>query len=118
MDRLVQELADRYVEYIRQNPDLMNALVEEQADLYLEHLQENPELMQTIIQDQSLSMAGEMIDEVRERTVTIDALMERIARNVFRRQPRTALTSPEVRRLADHHVREHTDSTSHQEEMP
>jgi len=102
MESLIQKLADQYVEYIRDNPNLMNRLVEEQADQYLMHLQENPELMQAVIQDQSLSMAGEMIDEVRERTVTIDGLMERLVRKIVRREPRTTLTSPEVRRLADH----------------
>ena len=102
LDGLVQEVADRYVEYIRENPRLIKALIEEQADQYLDHLQENPEQVQALVQDQSLSMAGEMMDEVRVRTVTIDTLMERLARGVLRRQPRTAMTPPEVRRLAEH----------------
>ena len=118
LDGLVQEVADRYVEYMRENPTLIKALIEEQADQYLDYLQENPEQVQTLIQDQSLDMAGEIMDEVRVRTVTIDTLMERLVRGVFRRQPRTAVTPPEVRRLAEHTPRDElSDQPDTQEDV-
>ena len=47
-------------------------------------------------------MAGEMMDEVRVRTVTVDSLMERLARGVLRRQPRSNAAPPEVRQLAEY----------------
>lgn len=102
LDGLVQEVADRYINYIRENPALIQALIEEQADVYLEHLQENPEHVQALIQDQSLGMAGEMMDEVRVRTVTIDTLMERLARGVLRRPPVLTSAPVQVRELADY----------------
>lgn len=102
LDGLVQEVADRYINYIRANPALIQALIEEQADVYLDHLQENPEHVQALIQDQSIGMAGEMMDEVRVRTVTVDTLMERLARGVLRRQPVSTSAPPQVRELADY----------------
>jgi hypothetical protein len=102
LDGLVQEVADRYISYIRENPALVQALIEEQAGEYLVHLQENPEIVQELIQDQSLGMAGEVMDEVRVRTVTVDTLMERLARGVLRRQPRSTAAPPEVRKLAEY----------------
>ncbi|MEM8857305.1 MAG: hypothetical protein AAGD96_03240 [Chloroflexota bacterium] len=100
-EALVRTQADTYIQFLIENPTLVNALVEDQADQYLKHVQENPELMQALIQDQSLGMAAELMDEVRERTVTVDTLVERFVRNIFRRQQRSAVTPPEVRRLAE-----------------
>jgi len=100
-EALVRTQADAYIQFMLENPDLANTLVEAQADQYLQHVQENPELMQALIQDQSLGMAAELMDEVRERTVTADTIIERFVRGIFRKQPRTSETSPEVRRLAE-----------------
>ena len=52
------------------------------------------EFIQEIISAQSMGMAGEAIEEVRERTVTGDILLERVVRSIFRRRPRESLPLP------------------------
>jgi len=71
------------------------------VDEFIDHLAENPELQQLITQ-QSIGLASEARDEVRERTVTADNLMEGIVRRILRRTPRAELPSPppEVQRWA------------------
>ena len=51
-------------------------------------------IVQEIIQQQSLGMADEAIEEVRERTVTGDMLLERPVRSLLRRSPRESLPAP------------------------
>jgi hypothetical protein len=54
-------------------------------------------IVQVIIQQQSLGMVDEAIEEVRERTVTGDMLLERPVRSILRRRPRESLpASPEL----------------------
>jgi hypothetical protein len=48
-------------------------------------------IVQEIIQQQSLGMADEAIEEVRERTVTGDMLLERPVRSILRRRPRESV---------------------------
>jgi hypothetical protein len=48
-------------------------------------------IVQEIIQQQSLGMADEAIEEVRERTVTADMLLERPVRSILRRRPRESV---------------------------
>jgi hypothetical protein len=83
----------------------VQALIRQQADAYIQYLHdENPEVVQDLIQGQSLDLAGEVLDEVRERTVTADALVEGVVRRVLRRKPREELDPPPnvVRRQALH----------------
>ena len=51
-------------------------------------------IVQEIIQQQSLGMIDEAIEEVRERTVTGDMLIERPVRSLLRRRPRESLPVP------------------------
>ena len=51
-------------------------------------------IVQEFIQQQSLGMADEAIEEVRERTVTGDMLLERPVRSLLRRPPRESLPPP------------------------
>jgi len=54
-------------------------------------------IVQEIIQQQGMGMADEAIEEVRERTVTGDILLERPVRSVLRRQPRESVpASPDL----------------------
>jgi hypothetical protein len=54
-------------------------------------------IVQVIIQQQSLGMLDEAIEEVRERTVTGDMLLERPVRSILRRRPRESVpASPEL----------------------
>jgi len=50
--------------------------------------------VQEFIQQQSLGIADEAIEEVRERTVSGDLLLERPVRWLFRRPPRESLPAP------------------------
>jgi hypothetical protein len=71
----VDKLLDSTADYVNQNPHVR-------------------EFIQDIIQAQSMGMADEAIEEVRERTVTGDILLERFVRSIFRRQPRESLPLP------------------------
>lgn len=56
-------------------------------------LSENPELAD-LVQQQSVGLVGEVVDEVRSRTVSADVLAETLVRRLLRRQPRTELAAP------------------------
>jgi hypothetical protein len=60
---------------------------------FIDRLAESPEVRELVTQ-QSLSLAAGVRDEVRERTVTSDNVLEDIARRILRREPRTALPEP------------------------
>ncbi|MFN2142777.1 MAG: hypothetical protein ACK2U5_19990, partial [Candidatus Promineifilaceae bacterium] len=74
---------------------------EEIVDEFIQRLADNPEV-KALVAQQSLSLAAGVRDEVRERTVTSDNVLEDIARRILRRQPRPELESPppEVQRWA------------------
>ncbi|MFO7683177.1 MAG: hypothetical protein R6X34_24345 [Chloroflexota bacterium] len=63
--------------------------VQEIVDEFINQLAQNEEV-QTLVQEQGVGLAGEVVDQVRERTFTADTLVERIARAVTRRDPRVA----------------------------
>jgi hypothetical protein len=54
-------------------------------------------IVQEIVQQQGMGMADEAIEEVRERTVTGDMLLERPVRSILRRRPRKSVpASPDL----------------------
>jgi hypothetical protein len=65
-------------------------LFDEVMDELMIHLAQKPEL-RDMLQQQSLSMAGEVMDEVRQRTAGADAILERLARAMLRRSPHEAV---------------------------
>ncbi len=64
--------------------------VEESIDDFINDLAKNKEL-QSLIAEQSMGLATESVDNVRERAVTSDALAERFVRSLLRRPPRTTI---------------------------
>ena len=50
--------------------------------------------MQVLIQDQSVGLVDEVSEEVRERLVTADILVEMLLQKVLRRPPRQNLKGP------------------------
>jgi len=74
---------------------------EEIVSEFINRLAENPEV-RALVAQQSISLAAGMRDEVRERTVTSDNVLEDIARRILRREPRSELPQPppEVQRWA------------------
>ena len=59
----------------------------------INEMAEKPEI-QNLIQTQSLSLASEVIEETRERSVTADNLIENLLRAAFRRPLRAELPPP------------------------
>lgn len=53
-------------------------------------LAQKPEVRE-LLQQQSVGLAGEVIGEVRQRTASADALLERVARTLLRRSPHEAV---------------------------
>jgi hypothetical protein len=58
---------------------------------FISQLAENREV-QELVQQQGVGLAGEVVDQVRERSFTADTVVERLARALTRRPPR--LTPP------------------------
>jgi hypothetical protein len=103
VDPLVERVAGNYLGYLDEQPTQVDALIRDRGNAYIDYLLEHPDQVQQLIQGQSLSMAQEMTDEVRERTVTADSVLEAMVRRVLRRMPREKLPEPppEVRRRAE-----------------
>lgn len=107
LDPLVQRVAGNYLEYLRQHPEQVQALIQEQGDDYIAYLNKNPAQVQKLIQGQSLGMTEEIVEEVRERTVSTDSALETVVRSLFGRKPREELAepSPEIKaRAATGHI--------------
>lgn len=91
---LVRVLADNYITYLNENPEQVKQLIRSQGDDYINHLSENPIQVQELVKGQSVSMISEVTDEVRERLVTGDSVLEALARRLFRRPPSYELPEP------------------------
>lgn len=74
--------------------DPIQALIRAQGDKYIDYLNEHPDKVQNLISGQSMGLAGQMLDEVRERTVTADSVTEMIVRNLLKKKPRSELSEP------------------------
>ena len=123
-DPVVQELiraqAGQYIAYLQSTPDAVQPLIRQQGDIYIDYLNDHPTPVQTLVQGQSLSLAGQLRDEVRERTVTGDSLVDAIVRGVLRLKPREELPPPpedvqrraESGRLTSDYVRERTNGAA------
>ena len=94
IDVLVRVLANNYITYLNDNPEHVQSLIRSQGDTYLDHLSEKPEQVQALIQGQSQGLVEEIRDEIRERMVTGDSVLELLARSLFRRRPRSELPEP------------------------
>ncbi len=71
------------------------------VDDVISYLADKPEV-QELITGQTTGLAGEVLDEVRERTVSGDSFLEGIVRAVLRKTPRAELPPPstEIRQSA------------------
>ena len=100
---LIRTQAGQYLQYLNQHPDQVQPLIRAQGDTYIDYLNTNPAAVQNLVQGQSLSLAGQMRDEVRERTVTGDSVVDSIVRGIFRMKPREELPppDPDIQRRAE-----------------
>lgn len=78
------------------------------VDEYIEYLTQNPEVKE-LVQQQSSGLANEVIEEVRERTVSADTFLEGLARSLLRRFPRRELPPPPPEVIARAAPRQHSD---------
>jgi hypothetical protein len=71
------------------------------VDDFIDYLGDKPEV-QELIAGQTTGLAGEVLNEVRERTVSGDSFLEGIVRAVLRKSPRAELPPPstEIRQSA------------------
>lgn len=67
--------------------------VEDVINDIVSFLAENPEVAE-LVQQQSLGLAGEVVEEVRAKTVTGDMLVESIARRLLRKPQRSDFPAP------------------------
>jgi hypothetical protein len=106
IDVLVQAVAGNYLAYLQEHPEQVESLIRSQGDGYIVYLNKNPESVQALLAGQSTGLAAELVDEVRERTVSADNVFEMIARSILRRTPREELTEPppEVQKRAERAV--------------
>lgn len=89
---------ERWAERGRVEEQVSRAIAEQAiAELFDEvmaevitQLAQKPEVRE-LLQQQSVGLAGEVIGEVRQRSASADALLERVARTILRRSPHEAV---------------------------
>lgn len=94
LDELVQARVEHYFESACADPAPLQRVVQAHGDRYIEHLNEQPANVQELLTGQSVSMATEMVKEVRVRSSSADNLVEKIARGLLRKKPRQELGPP------------------------
>ena len=72
IQNLIRKQAGAYLFYLQNHSEQVEALIRKQGDTYIEYLNQHPESVQVLIQGQSLGLAGQVMDGVRERAVTAD----------------------------------------------
>ena len=115
VQELIRTQAAHYLAYLQEHPEELEPLIRSQGDTYIDYLNAYPSAVQTLVQGQSLSMAGQLRDEVRERTVTADSLADVVVRHLFRRKAPSEIPSPapeiiqraEYGRLPSDYIQEH-----------
>jgi hypothetical protein len=91
---LVETMVQNVIAYLQENPDIIQNIVRSQGGIYIDYLQENPEPIQNLVQGQTLDIAAELQEGMREQLVTGDNVLELFARSLFRRKPREELPEP------------------------
>jgi hypothetical protein len=94
IQQLIRAQAATYLAYLNEHPDEVQALIRNQGDVYINYLNAHPAQVQTLLQGQSLGLASQVRDEIRERTVTADGLVDAVVRNLLRLPPRETLAPP------------------------
>lgn len=69
-------------------------LIRAQGDKYIDYLNDHPDKVRNLVSGQSVGLAGQMLNEVRERTVTADSVAEMVVRNLLRKKPRSDVAEP------------------------
>ncbi len=77
----------------KRSRQLVQAAVSDTMETSIEYIAEKPEI-QELIQSQSTGLANEIVEEIRERTVSADTLAENILRSFLRLTPRSEISGP------------------------
>ena len=100
---------------------LVQVALNETVDTSIEYLAENAEI-QELIQSQGTGLANEVIEEIRERTVSADTLFENVLRSILRLKPRSEIPGPpleaRLRALSLHPGTQNLDEKTHGDELP
>ena len=68
--------------------------IDETFDEAVDYLATNKEI-QELIQSQGVGLAGEVVDEIRERAVSADNFIDNIVRSLLKRKPRSKIPPPQ-----------------------
>jgi len=93
IQQLVMAQVDAILPELAESAAILD-LIRVQGDRYIDYLNEHPDKVQNLISGQSVGLAGQMLDEVRERTVTADSVAELLVRNLLRKKPRSEVAEP------------------------
>jgi cytochrome P450 len=104
IQELIRAQAHVYLAYLEEHPEEIEELVRLVGDDYIDYLNQYPAAVQTLIQGQSIGLAAEVRDEVRERTVTADSVLDTVVRHLLRLTPTSELPVPSepVKRRAEY----------------
>lgn len=94
IQELIRKQASAYLFYLDTHDEQIQALIRQQGNAYIDYLNEHPDSVQQLVSGQSLGIAGQVMDEVRERTVTADSVAETLVRSLLRKKARAELEPP------------------------
>ncbi len=93
VDKLVETYTDHVVAKL-ESSDRLAEVVRRETNRYLAYLEDHPEIIEALVEEQSYSVAGSMSGTIRRRTVTADNAIEAVVRRVLRRKPRKEIPAP------------------------
>lgn len=100
MDEFAERGEDEIMSWVRrgqqeteQGRKLVQTAISSTVEHNVESLATNPELHE-LVQKQSTGLANEILEELRERTVSADYFLEGVARSLLRKTPRQQLPEP------------------------
>ena len=91
----VQQWIETGQREINHSKKLADIALYDTVDYWIDYFAENPEVVE-LVTTQSVSFAEEVVEEVRERTVSADNFLESLVRTVFRQPTRAELPPPPI----------------------
>jgi hypothetical protein len=91
----VQQWIETGQKEIKHSKKLADIALYDTVDYWIDYFAENPEVVE-LVTTQSVSFAEEVVEEVRERTVSADNYLESLVRTVFRQPTRAELPPPPI----------------------
>jgi hypothetical protein len=104
IQQLIQKQAGMYLAQLGKTVDPnLQGVIRTHGDDYVQYLNAHPESVQNLVAGQTIGLTTEIMNEVRERAVTADSVVEMVVRRVLGRKQREQLPPPppEVQRRAE-----------------